>query len=95
MIISDKLIIFTRTEEEQEEITDHCEDYNSSLYSPQYVSVDSLEPGTIIVSEEDDLNRLKFMRSQVQNSGSRVEVSFSFSTSNHQTNFIARVYYNL
>lgn len=62
-------------EEEMEEAADHCDEYNSILYSPQYVSVDSLEPGTIIVSEEDDLSRLKFARLQVQNSGSRVEVS--------------------
>ncbi|KAK7580577.1 hypothetical protein V9T40_001206 [Parthenolecanium corni] len=67
----------SRSLDEPEEPTDNCEDYNSALYSPQYVSVDSLEPGTIIVSEEDDLNRLKFTRLQVQSSGSRVENVFS------------------
>lgn len=61
-------------EAEEQEVVDICEEYNSVLYSPQYVSVDSLEPGTIIASEEDDLSRLKFARLQVQNSGSRVEV---------------------
>lgn len=69
--------MFRSTSSELQENTDYSEEYNSALYSPQYVSQDSLEPGTIIVTEEDDLNRLKFTREQVQNSGSRVEVRIS------------------
>ncbi|XKL67538.1 hypothetical protein PGB90_003029 [Kerria lacca] len=73
----EEIMDVSRPIQSQEETPDIYEEYNSALYSPEYVSVDSLEPGTIIVSEEDDLSRLKFARLQVQSSGSRVESVFS------------------
>ncbi|KAG8234025.1 hypothetical protein J437_LFUL013193, partial [Ladona fulva] len=48
-------------------------DFESGGYSPVYLSQYQLEPGTLIVSEEDDLQRLAFTRVQVQGTGSRVE----------------------
>ena len=50
-------------------------DYESGGYSPQYLSQSQLDPGTFVVNEEDDLQRLVFARMQVQGTGSRVEVS--------------------
>ena len=69
-----RAVLFCSTSAQAQEIADSVDEYNAALYSPQYVSMDSLEPGTIIVTEEDDLSRLKFAREQVQKSGSRVEV---------------------
>jgi hypothetical protein len=50
-------------------------DYESGGYSPQYLSQSQLDPGTFVMNEEDDLQRLVFARMQVQGTGSRVEVS--------------------
>lgn len=41
-------------------------DYDSGQYSPQYLSLSDLEPGTLITAEEDDVKRLAFARLQVQ-----------------------------
>lgn len=48
-------------------------DYESGGYSPQYLSQSQLDPGTLITTEEDDLQRLMFARMQVQGTGSRIE----------------------
>ncbi|PSN32299.1 Cactin [Blattella germanica] len=48
-------------------------DYESGGYSPQYLSQSQLDPGTFVMNEEDDLQRLVFARMQVQGTGSRVE----------------------
>lgn len=48
-------------------------DYESGGYSPQYLSPSQLDPGTFVINEEDDLQRLVFARMQVQGTGSRVE----------------------
>lgn len=50
-------------------------DYESGGYSPQYLSQSQLDPGTLVMNEEDDLQRLMFARMQVLGTGSRVEVS--------------------
>ncbi|KAF5291323.1 hypothetical protein FQA39_LY03474 [Lamprigera yunnana] len=47
--------------------------YQNGGYSPKFLSCELLEPGTIVVSEEDDAKRLEFARSQVINSGKNVE----------------------
>ncbi|KAB0804053.1 hypothetical protein PPYR_01023 [Photinus pyralis] len=47
--------------------------YTNGGYSPKFLSCDRLEPGTIVVSEEDDLKRLEFARAQVSNSGKKVD----------------------
>ncbi|KAK5648550.1 hypothetical protein RI129_003442 [Pyrocoelia pectoralis] len=47
--------------------------YTNGGYSPKFLSCDRLEPGTIVVSEEDDFKRLEFARAQVANSGKKVE----------------------
>lgn len=49
--------------------------YENGNYGPRFLSPDELEPGTIVVNEEDDLKRLEFARTQVINSGKKVEVS--------------------
>ncbi|KAJ4434462.1 hypothetical protein ANN_23024 [Periplaneta americana] len=48
-------------------------DYESGGYSPQYLGQSQLDPGTFVMNEEDDLQRLVFARMQVQGTGSRVE----------------------
>lgn len=48
-------------------------DYESGGYSPQYLSQSQLDPGTFVMNEDDDLQRLVFARMQVQGTGSRVE----------------------
>ena len=45
-------------------------DYDSGQYSPQYLSMSDLEPGTLITAEEDDEKRLAFARLQVQQGAS-------------------------
>jgi len=51
-------------------------DYESGGYSPKYLTQSQLEPGTLIVSEEDDMQRLEFARAQIlRGVGGRVEVS--------------------
>jgi hypothetical protein len=50
-------------------------DYESGGYSPQYLSGSQLDPGTFVMNEEDDLQRLVFTRMQVQATGCHVEVS--------------------
>jgi hypothetical protein len=46
--------------------------YESGGYSPQYLSLSQLDPDTLVMNEEDDLQRLVFARMQVQGTGSHV-----------------------
>lgn len=49
-------------------------DYDSGGYSPRYLQPNELEPGTFVILEEDDLQRLDFARMQIlQGAGQRVE----------------------
>ncbi|KAJ1530317.1 hypothetical protein ONE63_005234 [Megalurothrips usitatus] len=49
-------------------------DYDSGGYSPRYLQQSDLEPGTLVITEEDDLQRLEFARVQItQGAGQRVE----------------------
>lgn len=48
--------------------------YQAGGYSPKFLNADDLEPGTIVVNEEDDTKRLEFARMQVVDSGKKVEV---------------------
>ncbi|KAL0278396.1 UNVERIFIED_CONTAM: hypothetical protein PYX00_000227 [Menopon gallinae] len=54
-------------------LSESLADYESGGYSPKYLSMSDLEPGTLITSEEDDLQRLTFARSQVSGTGQRLE----------------------
>ncbi|XP_030765831.1 cactin [Sitophilus oryzae] len=47
--------------------------YQNGGYSPKLLSPDEIEPGTIVVTEEDDTNRLEFARMQVTAKGKKVE----------------------
>lgn len=47
--------------------------YQTGGYSPKLLTADEIEPGTIVVTEEDDLNRLEFARLQVTDKGKKVE----------------------
>lgn len=49
--------------------------YEDGGYSPKFLRPEAIEPGTIVVSEEDDTKRLEYARMQVLNSGKKVEVS--------------------
>lgn len=50
-------------------------DYDSGGYSPKYLQTSDLEPGTLVILEEDDLQRLEFARLQItRGAGQRVEV---------------------
>lgn len=49
-------------------------DYDSGGYSPRYLQPTDLEPGTFVISEEDDDQRLEFARIQItRGAGQRVE----------------------
>lgn len=47
--------------------------YEAGGYSPKLFKAEELEPGTIVVIEEDDTKRLEFAREQVRNLGKKVE----------------------
>ncbi|CAH1114335.1 unnamed protein product [Psylliodes chrysocephalus] len=47
--------------------------YQAGGYSPKFLTADVIEPGTIIVTEEDDVKRLEFARIQVVGQGAKVE----------------------
>jgi hypothetical protein len=55
------------------ESSDSEENYESGGYSPQYLSQSQLDPGTFVMNEEDDVQRLVFARKQVQGTGSRID----------------------
>lgn len=61
--------------------------YEAGGYSPKLLSPDELEPGTIVVSEEDDNKRLEFARMQVLGTGKKVEVSVYLFTAKTRTVF--------
>lgn len=70
-----KLFIISDAEQEARNIIEQCAaDYEACGYSPTYISPNSLEPGTLVVSELDDDKRLTFARVQVQGTGTRIEV---------------------
>lgn len=69
------LFVFSDAEQEARNSIEECAaDYETCGYSPTYISPNSLELGTLVVSELDDDKRLKFARLQVQGTGTRVEV---------------------
>ncbi|XP_022910176.2 splicing factor Cactin [Onthophagus taurus] len=47
--------------------------YEAGCYSPKFLTPDEIEPGTIVVTEEDDLSRLEFARAQVLGTGRKIE----------------------
>jgi len=70
------LFIISDAEQEARNIIEQCTaDYEACGYSPVYTSPNSLELGTLVVSELDDTKRLTFARLQVQGTGTRIEVS--------------------
>lgn len=73
------MLLFTSdAEQEARNIIEECAaDYEACGYSPAYISPNSLELGTLIVTELDDNKRLTFARLQVQGTGTRIEVSIS------------------
>lgn len=52
--------------------------YETGGYSPKFLSPKEIEPGTIVVSEEDDIKRLEFARLQVKGNGKKVEVNIFY-----------------
>lgn len=56
--------------------------YEAGNYSPKLLNPNELEPGTIVVTEEDDNKRLEFARMQVTGMGKKVEVSFDLYSKN-------------
>lgn len=72
------VILFYRNEEDPaNDMLNECfTAYEVGCYSPKFLSPEEIEPGTIVVTEEDDMKRLEFARVQVKGSGKKVEVSF-------------------
>lgn len=71
-------IFFLRAESESQDaaddlLTESFKDYESGGYSPKYMTQSQLEPGTLVTLEEDDNQRLEFARSQVLNTGRKVQ----------------------
>ncbi|XP_060535456.1 splicing factor Cactin [Cylas formicarius] len=61
-------------EEVANDILNECFNaYQGGGYSPKLLTPEQIEPGTIVVSEEDDLKRLEFARLQVTDKGKKVE----------------------
>lgn len=61
-----------RTEEETATaLLDEC--FAAYCHSPKLLTSDDVEPGTIVVTEEDDLNRLEYARLQVIGTGKKIE----------------------
>lgn len=56
--------------------------YEAGAYSPKFLNPDQIEPGTIVVNEEDDMKRLAFARMQVKGGGKKVEVRMKTDTAN-------------
>ncbi|XP_049826511.1 cactin isoform X2 [Aethina tumida] len=53
-------------EDAENDMLNECFDaYMAGSYSPKLLNPDDLEPGTIVVSEEDDIKRLEFARMQI------------------------------
>ncbi|ENN71807.1 cactin [Dendroctonus ponderosae] len=62
------------TEDAANDILNECfAAYQAGDYSPKLLSADQIEPGTIVVSEEDETKRLEFARLQVLDKGKKVE----------------------
>lgn len=65
----------TENEKVASDMLNECFDlYESGNYSPKLLSTDELEPGTLVITEEDDLNRLDYARVQVKGSGQKLDV---------------------
>ncbi|XP_076272794.1 cactin, spliceosome C complex subunit [Rhynchophorus ferrugineus] len=61
-------------EHEANDILNECfMAYQNGAYSPKLLSPDQIEPGTLVVNEEDDNKRLEFARMQVTDKGKKVE----------------------
>ncbi|XP_013789057.2 cactin-like [Limulus polyphemus] len=60
--------------EEVDPIKQSEEDYRIGCYSPQYISLSSLEPGTLLTNPEEDMTRLIFARRQLIGTGSYEDV---------------------
>ncbi|XP_046752841.1 cactin [Diprion similis] len=54
-------------------LSESFNDYESGGYSPKYMTQSQLEPGTLVTLEEEDSQRLEFARSQVLNTGRKVQ----------------------
>lgn len=74
-----KFIIFRNEEDVANEMLNECFGaYQAGGYSPKFLNAEDIEPGTIVVTEEDDTKRLEFARMQVVDSGKKVEVNKSY-----------------
>lgn len=54
-------------------LSELIKDYESGGYSPQYLNSSNLEPGTLVILEEDDNQRLEYARNQVLKTGKRIQ----------------------
>lgn len=55
-------------------LNEYFKAYEAGGYSPKLLRAEEVEPGTIVVTEEDDVKRLEFARLQVTGAGKKVEV---------------------
>lgn len=58
-------------------LNEYFKAYEAGGYSPKLLRPEEVEPGTIVVTEEDDSKRLEFARLQVTGQAKKVEV-FNF-----------------
>ncbi|RZC34218.1 cactin [Asbolus verrucosus] len=63
----------TAEEHANDVLNEYFDAYEAGGYSPKFLAPEDIEPGTIVVTEEDDLKRLEFARMQVSGSGKKVE----------------------
>ncbi|KAG5894950.1 hypothetical protein JTB14_023299 [Gonioctena quinquepunctata] len=57
----------------QDMLNEYFNAYQAGGYSPKFLIPEEIEPGTIVVTEEDDNKRLEFARMQVIGSGKKIE----------------------
>lgn len=69
------IFLFRNAEDAADCLLNECfAAYEAGSYSPKLLTPDSIEPGTIVVTEEDDMNRLAFARNQIAGTGKKMEV---------------------
>ncbi|KYB26352.1 splicing factor Cactin [Tribolium castaneum] len=63
----------TADEHASDILNEYFDAYEAGGYSPKFLSPEDIEPGTIVVTEEDDLKRLEFARMQMSGGGKKHE----------------------
>lgn len=72
--------IFRSNDAANDLLNEYFTAYQTGGYSPKFLSPEELEPGTIVITEEDDVKRLDFARSQILHGSNKIDVNNFFTT---------------